>query len=280
QELEIGGSEFVVRMNELEQEIESSRSRRVELEDESLQIHLENQKLQTEITSQQKKLQSMEEEMKSLLIKLESLDNRRNSAMIDLERKLSSSVERKTDEMAEEHRKLLEDQFILLSRRIRVAEQLQVELKEWYRKTKEASKVPAKQVEDLLTSVDSVGLRFEECAANFLNRISKASCEMNFVREWAARRNRAAASVKEELDRVFAELDEKEAEILSFRERLWRSENKVRELEKASEEREDTVLGIMEEKREAIRQLCVWIDYHRARSDYYKKTLSEINTRR
>ena len=35
------------------------------------------------------------------------------------------------------------------------------------------------------------------------------------------------------------------------------------------------MLGMGEEKREAIRQLCVWIDYHRSRSDYLKKILSE-----
>ncbi|KAL0331126.1 UNVERIFIED_CONTAM: COP1-interactive protein 1 [Sesamum angustifolium] len=94
------------------------------------------------------------------------------------------------------------------------------------------------------------------------------------------RKNRALLHVKDDLDCLLAQLDDKEAEILVFREKFWKSENKVRELEKMMKEKEDAMLGFKEEKREAIRQLCVWIDYHRGRSDYYKKMVSEMNTGR
>ncbi|KAK6137351.1 hypothetical protein DH2020_028911 [Rehmannia glutinosa] len=222
----------------------------------------------------------------------------------DLE-KLSKSnfqiVERKVEEMAEEFRKQLEDKYRILSRRIRVAEQLQVENKEWYRKTKESYEQEKKDLKcradrneiefknikdmtltanDVLTSLDGVALKFEECSANFLNRISKASCELKFAKHWAMRKNKAVFHAKDDLDCLLAQLDDKEAEILVFREKVWKSENKVRELEKMVKEKEDAMLGLNEEKREAIRQLCVWIDYHRGRSDYYKKLLSEMNAGR
>ncbi|KAK4389204.1 COP1-interactive protein 1 [Sesamum angolense] len=210
-------------------------------------------------------------------------------------------LERKVDEMTEEFRKQCEDKYRMLSRRIRVAEQLQVENKECYEKTRDSYEQENKDLKervertenslknvkemtltanDMLTSLDSMALKFEECTANFLNRISKASCELKFAKDWAMRKNRALLHVKDDLDCLLAQLDDKEAEILVFREKFWKSENKVRELEKMMKEKEDAMLGFKEEKREAIRQLCVWIDYHRGRSDYYKKMVSEMNTGR
>ncbi|KAI3468643.1 hypothetical protein Pfo_025306 [Paulownia fortunei] len=275
------------------------------------------------------KTKSLAEEVKNLKSKLETLQNERNRLQEELEalqndkkrlqmefekereesslsksqvEKISRSnfqlVERKVEEMAEEFRKQFEDKYRILSRRIRVAEQLQVENKEWYRKTKETyeqenhdlkervdtTEIGLKNVKDMtltandvLTSLDSVALKFEECTANFLNRISKASCELKFAKHWAMRKNKAVLHVKDDLDCLLAQLDDKEAEILVFREKVWKSENKVRELEKMIKEKEDGMLGLKEEKREAIRQLCVWIDYHRGRSDYYKKMLSDMN---
>ncbi|KAL0312492.1 UNVERIFIED_CONTAM: COP1-interactive protein 1 [Sesamum radiatum] len=241
------------------------------------------------------------------LLELEAVVRELKDENADAETKLAYCksnfpvLERKVDEMAEEFRKQCEDKYRMLSRRIRVAEQLQVENKEWYRKTKESYEQENKDLKerlertengvknikevtltanDTLTSLDSMALKFEECTANFLNRISKASCELKFVKDWAMRKNRALVHVKDDLDCLLAQLDDKEAEILVFREKFWKSENKVRELEKMMKEKEDAMLGFKEEKREAIRQLCVWIDYHRARSDYYKKMVSEMNAGR
>ena len=49
----------------------------------------------------------------------------------------------------------------------------------------------------------------------------------------------------------------------------------VGELEKKMKEKEDGMLDLGEEKREVIRQLCLWIDYHRSRYDYLKDILSK-----
>lgn len=37
---------------------------------------------------------------------------------------------------------------------------------------------------------------------------------------------------------------------------------------------EGMLKSLGEEKREAIKQLCVWIDYHRSHSDHLKKLLT------
>ncbi|XP_051119590.1 COP1-interactive protein 1-like [Andrographis paniculata] len=197
------------------------------------------------------------------------------------------AVERKMEETAEEMRKELEAKYRIVSRRIRVAEQVQAESREWWERGREERRREMKEwaegvkrtgleAKEVAARVERVGLRFEERTGNFLNRISKAACEVKYMREWAMRKNRAVAQGRREAEWAAGEMDEKEGEILALRERVWRAENRARELEKAMKKKEERMVGLEEEKREAIRQLCVWIDYHRSRSDYYKKMLSEL----
>lgn len=270
------------------------------------------------IKSSEDEVEALQKERNSLHLELEALQKEKKQLQVELEKEREESsfnksqaekisgtnfqiVDRKVEEMAEEFRKQFEDKYRILSRRIRVAEQLQVENKEWYRKTKESYEQQSKELKeraerteaglkyvkdmtltanDVLISLDSVALRFEESAANFLNRISKASCELKFAKHRAMRKNKALLHVRDDLECILRQLDDKEAEILMFREKVWKSENKVRELEKMIKERDDGMIVLKEEKREAIRQLCVWIDYHRSRSDYYNKMLSEMNAGR
>ncbi|GFZ01289.1 hypothetical protein Acr_14g0009240 [Actinidia rufa] len=172
-----------------------------------------------------------------------------------------------------------------------------VENKDVYRRTKEkyeienkdfkervaSTEVAVKKMKEIslianhmLFGLDAVALKFEQCSGNFLNRISKASCEVLFAKDWVQRKNKALKHVQEDVDCLLAQLDTKEAEVLGLREKVWKLENKVRELEKMVKEKEEGMLGMGEEKREAIRQLCIWIDYHRSRSDYLKKILMEM----
>ncbi|KAL3818259.1 hypothetical protein ACJIZ3_004164 [Penstemon smallii] len=292
------------KISELKMELETLKNDKkqlqIELEKEKQesaisksQMEKKNTELTNKITDQQKNLLELADTMS----KLKDENGQAQTKFADSKTNLAL-VEKKMEEMAEEFRKQFEDKYRIMSRRIRVAEQLHVENKEWYRKTKETyeeeikdlkerlgkSEAGLKNIKDLsltandmLTSLDTVALKFEECTANFLNRISKASCELKFAKDWAMRKNKALLHVKDDLDCLLAQLDDKESEILVFREKVWKTENKVRELEKMVKEKEDGTLGLQEEKREAIRQLCVWIDYHRSRSDYYKKMLFEMN---
>ncbi|KAI3453795.1 hypothetical protein Pfo_010458 [Paulownia fortunei] len=283
--------------NSLQVELEALRNDRkiyhTELEKEKQessisksQMEKKNTELTNKIADQQKTLLELGDAMSKLKVENEKAQIRISDSKSNFQ-----LVERKIDEMADELRKQFEDKYRILSRRIRVAEQLHVENKEWYLKTKKTYEQENKSLKerfrnvndmsltanDLLISLETVALKFEECNANFLNRISKASCELKFAKDWAMRKNKALLHMKDDLDCLLSQLDDKEAEILIFREKVWKSENKMREFEKIIKEKEDGMLGLQEEKREAIRQLCVWIDYHRSRSDYYKKMLSEMN---
>ncbi|GFP86700.1 hypothetical protein PHJA_000813800 [Phtheirospermum japonicum] len=306
---------LLVVKTELEKALSDKENERKKFTDFQNLMSTKTKSLTEEVKSLKSELEIIENEKTRFQKEIETLRNDKSRLQKELEKEKDESflsksqvekfskssfqvVDKKVEDMLEEFRKKLEDQYRILSRRIRVAEQLQVENKEWYRKTKEAyeqqnkdlklraerNEIELKNVKDMtlaandvLTSLDSVALSFEENSANFLNRISKASCELKFAKHWAMRKNKANLHVKDEMDCLLAQLDDKEAEILVFREKVWKSDNKVRELEKMVKEKEDAMLGLKEEKREAIRQLCVWIDYHRGRSDYYMKMLSEMN---
>ncbi|KAL2524967.1 COP1-interactive protein 1 [Abeliophyllum distichum] len=325
QDLELEVKSINTKKSDLEEKM-------VRIYEEVYQSRVENEELQKKIPELQTDISKKENELNKLKNDLDALQSEKNRLKLELETEKQNSVisisnmekknieltkklaeirgehkqqsksniqmaERKIEEMAKEFRKQFEDNLRIMSRRIRVAEQLQAENKDCYSKMKEIYERENKElkerfgkaevglknvkelsltVNDMLNSLDTVGLKFEECTANFLNRISKVSCELKFAKDWVRRKNKAAVHLKDDLNCLLSQMDEKEAEILVFRERVWKSENKVRELEKMNKHNEDGMLVIQEEKREAIRQLCVWIDYHRSRSDYYKKMLTEI----
>lgn len=254
-----------------------------------------NTELTNKIADEQERLTEMDNVVKKLNQELKLVRTQLTES-----RSSYQLAERRIEEMAEEFFKTFEDNLRILSRRIKVSEQLHLENKEVCKRTKEKyeqqnrdlkermlkNEIGLKNMKEMsltayemLSSLDSDALKFEECTANVLNRMSKVSCELKFAKDWIMRKNKAMLHVKDDLDCLLAQLDDKEAEILVFRERVWKSENKIRELEKTIKHQEDAMLVLKEEKREAIRQLCVWIDYHRSRSDYYKKMLCDITAR-
>lgn len=247
-----------------------------------------NNELITKISNQQKTLLELGDIVSKLRV-----DNIKAHPNFQL-------MEAKIEEMAEEFKKQFEDRYRAMNRRIRTAEKLHVDYREWYLNAKEAYKqeIKAEQgkvemglrnikdmsltANDVLISLDSVGLKFEECNASFQNRISKTSCEVNYAKDWVRRKNNAILQVKHDLDDLLCQLDEKEAEILEFRERVWKLEHKLRDADKKMKLKDDGVKELREEKREAIRQLCVWIDYHRCKTDYCMKMMKrmpEMNAR-
>ncbi|KAK4363821.1 hypothetical protein RND71_019062 [Anisodus tanguticus] len=282
-------STLIARISSIQKQLQIAETEKQEFYQSLMQTEKKNTELTIKIAEHEKTLRGMQdvlnkskEEQKQMQIQLE--DSKSNF----------HNTEKKLEEMMEELHKKFEDSLRIFSRRIRVAEQLHIENKEWYQKTRNSYEKENKDLKeknarhemglrgindisltasDMLGSLDGVALKFEECTAHFLNRISKVSCELQFVKDWVMRKNKAMAHVKDDFDCLLAQCDEKEAEILKYREKVWKSENKVRELEKFIKDGEETMLVLKEEKREAIRQLCVWIDYHRSRSDYYKRIL-------
>ncbi|KAG9145162.1 hypothetical protein Leryth_008951 [Lithospermum erythrorhizon] len=272
---ELRKEQSLVKKEQLEKiyELHASLSKR---EDDLSSLHKEYKVLESEQKDSLQKLNEMEKRNHELINKVVDQE-KMLVGMEDMITKLKDNqIQRKIDDIAEEFMKQFEDHLCILSRRIKVAEQLQVEVKEWYTNTRknhaqEKYNVELTNVNDILGSLDGVALKFEECTTNFMNRISNVSCELKFAKDWIMRKKKTMLHIKDDQDCLLAQLDEKEGEILVFRERVWKYEIRERELENMVKEREEYMLGLKEEKREAIRQLCVWIDYHRSRCDYYKE---------
>ncbi|XP_055820374.1 COP1-interactive protein 1-like [Solanum dulcamara] len=289
QQLRTGETENVLLQSHLEKEKHESTHSLTQMEKKNIE-------LTTKITDQEKSLRENEDIIKKL-----NEEHRQMKVRLEDSKSNLQNAERKIEEMTEELRKKFEDGLRILSRRIRVAEQMHLENKEWYQKTRDSYEkenndlkeknarlqVGIRGIKDItltandtLASLDTVALKFEECTGHFFNRMSKVSCELKFVRDWVMRKNKGIVHVQDDLDCLLAQLDDKEAEILVYREKVWKSDNKIRELEKMIKEKDDGMLALKEEKREAIRQLCIWIDYHRSRSVYYQKSLSVFGSRK
>nr|GEX78607.1 COP1-interactive protein 1-like [Tanacetum cinerariifolium] len=249
------------------------------------------------------KIKSLEHKFKSLEIDKRELEEKNDVLAATLEQRdmLVSKINhdakssfrttvKKMGEMVDEFRKKSEDSIRLLSRRIRVAEQLHNETREWHKKTQEkheqdkkdnelafrSIKIITSMVSDALSASETLGLRFTECCEDFTNRVSKVSCEINFVKDWSKIKNGNMAKLKDEFDALIVQLDVKEEEILGSRQKVLKLENKLRDLEKIVKENDEALIVLKEEKREAIRQLCVWIDYHRSQSDSLRKAFCNL----
>ncbi|KAH0705456.1 hypothetical protein KY290_010151 [Solanum tuberosum] len=289
QQLRTEETEKVLLQSQLEKDKHNSYNSLTHMEKKNIE-------LTTKITDQEKSIRENEDIIKKL-----NEEHRQMKIRLEDSKSNLQSAERKIEEMTEDLRKKFEDGLRILSRRIRVAEQMHLENKEWYQKTRDSYEkenndlkeknarlqVGVRGIKDItltandtLASLDTVALKFEECTGHFFNRMSKVSCELKFVKDWVMRKNKAIVHVQDDLDCLLEQLDVKEAEILVYREKVWKSDNKVRELEKMIKEKDDSTLALKEEKREAIRQLCIWIDYHRSRSVYYQKSLSVFGSRK
>ncbi|PWA99217.1 protein Networked (NET), actin-binding (NAB) domain-containing protein [Artemisia annua] len=252
------------------------------------------------------KIKSLEHKFKSLEIDKRELEEKNDVLATTLKQRdmLVSKINhdakssfrttvKEMGEMVDEFRKKSEDSIRLLSRRIRVAEQLHNETREWYKKTQEkhgqdkkdnelafrSIKIITSMVNDALSASETLGLRFTECCEDFTNRVSKVSCEMNFVKDWAKIKNGNMAKLEADFDALVVQLHVKEEEILGSRQKVLKLENKLRDLEKIVKENDEALIVLKEEKREAIRQLCVWIDYHRSQSDSLRKAFCDLVVR-
>ena len=221
------------------------------------------------------------------------------------------------EDLAQEFRKNAEDNIRLLYQRITVAEKIQDENKEIHKKIKErleqenaalgeklaTCEAEFKKLRDSMepgknasTGLNSVVNKLED-DGNSLTRISNVKDELVSTNECDAGRENEIEQLKSNVDLVVAEI-EKENELLrekiltletklseEGKEKLkllkavTELENRVGELEKMEKEKDETLLGREEEKREAIRQLCLLIDYHRRRCDYLKEFISKLTVR-
>ncbi|XP_047309857.1 putative uncharacterized protein DDB_G0280071 [Impatiens glandulifera] len=192
---------------------------------------LELDALRTENNRVHNTIYKMEEENKKTV----SHQNNIIKKLSDENKEVKQLAEMRINETTGELRKNLEDQIRMMSRRIKVAEQLHIENKEAYMKTRDKyskDKTDMIIIEDMMKELNEVGVKFEEFSDDIMKRVSTFSCWTVFAKEWARKKG--------------MEEKEHEEEIMELR-------KKVKEMEKVVNEKEEEISMIGEEKKEAIR---------------------------
>ncbi|CAK7335678.1 unnamed protein product [Dovyalis caffra] len=225
------------------------------------------------------------------------------------------SVERKMEELAENFNMKMENHIRILYQRILVAEQIHAETKDGYKKMKERldqenielnEKTAAFEAElgkirdmllepeeDVFSGAEAILKKFEEDKGNLSSPICRISNELQIAKRWITGTKDEIKRLKHNVDSLTAQLNGKEEKELLLREKVWKLEAKLSKeggeklnsvgqlerkvvyLEQQVKDKEDVLLGLSEEKREAIRQLCVLIDYHRGRYDHLREAISK-----
>ncbi|KAJ8764844.1 hypothetical protein K2173_010309 [Erythroxylum novogranatense] len=236
---------------------------------------------------------------------------------VDLPRLNHHILQRKVEELAESFQMKMENHIRLLSRRIVVAEKIHYETKDGYKKIKDkleqenkelqeksaTFEAQVRKVKDVLlqsennafTVLDTLQRKLEDYNANILSRISRTSNELQFAKNWITGTRNEIEQLKQNAENLTVELHDKRKKELMLTEKMLKLEaklrkdgkstvvsefeRKVKNLEGQLKEKDEILMGLCQEKREAIRQLCMLIDYHCSRYDHLKQAISEMTSR-
>lgn len=274
-----------------------------------ISLEHENDGLTTMLADQHRMLKEQEDTIAKLREEAKESQRLFTGAKINIQ-----ISERKMSDLAEEYRKKLEDNIRVLYRRIRVAEQLHNENRDYLRVMKERfeeenkvlkvkvadSEAKSKHVEasfnpgnQALSALESAASKLD-ADGELMTRISNIANELVDAKNWVTDRNEEIRRLKQRNESLVSQLGCKEDKELLLRGKMLELENekltimksmsqlesKTDELEKHTKEKDDVLLSLGEEKREAIRQLCILIEYHRNDCDYLKGIISKMSVRR
>ncbi|GER57559.1 COP1-interactive protein 1 [Striga asiatica] len=166
-----------------------------------------------------------------------------------------------------EDQKLLEKRISALSASVSVYEEAQA---------KTATEISDK-VNETLMGMDNLGVKFQEDCKHFESRVYDITNKLSVVLKWIDENNIEKDRMKEEICDLVGQLKEKEGietklgfygeERKNLTRVLKEQEEKMGEMERQMKEKDERILSMGEEKKEAIRQLCIWIDHHHHQRD-------------
>ncbi|KAJ6347337.1 hypothetical protein OIU76_003923 [Salix suchowensis] len=245
--------------------------------------------------------------------KYRSLDSPKYRSL-DSPRTNPQSLERKIEELAGSFHMKMENHIRILYQRILVAEQIHAETKDSYKKMKDRldqenieliEKTTAFEAEfrkiremlletgEIFSGAETALKKFYEDNENLSDPIGRISNELQFAKRWITETKDEIKKLKHNVDSLTVQLNGKEEKEFLLREKVWKLEatlskeggeklnsvsqleRKVVYLEQQVKQKEDNLLGVSEEKREAIRQLCMMVDYHRGRYDHLREAISK-----
>ncbi|XP_024004749.1 COP1-interactive protein 1 [Eutrema salsugineum] len=304
----------IAELDSLHMEIETKNANELDDESKKLNIQVYDQKkvvkeqddiirrLSAKIKDQQKLLKEQKDTIDKFSEDLKQ--SKRWSSGSGRDSKLNpNTLEKKMEELAEDFRMKIEDHIRILYRRIHVAEQIHLESKKEYIKTREVAQenrenresliffeTHFKKIKDVWENGYARSMKKLEEAEEHTNRVARLAKEIDSAKIWVSEKKNELETVaakvecreaqesllKEKLSKLEKKLAEEGTEKLSLAKVLSKFEVRIKELEINAKGREVELLSLGEEKREAIRQLCVLVDYHRDRYDELKKSIVKL----
>ncbi|CAL5214918.1 unnamed protein product [Lathyrus oleraceus] len=153
------------------------------------------------------------------------------------------------------------------------------------------------EFEAALKGLDVAAAKLEEHKECVMSNVSKMLCEIQLAKDWIKKMNADMKQLKDNVDCLMGLLSEKEEQELLLRDKVWhleasvskeggeklnmtnavnQLEKKVVKLEKNLKEKDEDLDSLGEKKREAIRQLCLVVEFHRDRCSYLVNLVSNM----
>ncbi|XP_045825708.1 COP1-interactive protein 1 isoform X1 [Trifolium pratense] len=153
------------------------------------------------------------------------------------------------------------------------------------------------EFEAALNGLDAAVAKVEEHRECVVKNVSKMLYEVQFAKDWIKNMNVEMKQLKDNVDCLTTLLNQKEEQGLLLRDKVWnleatvskeggeklnltnavnQLEKKVAKLEKNLKEKDEDLDSLGEKKREAIRQLCLVVEFHRDRCNYLMKLVTNM----
>uniref|UniRef100_A0A3Q7Y4F0 COP1-interactive protein 1-like n=1 Tax=Cicer arietinum TaxID=3827 RepID=A0A3Q7Y4F0_CICAR len=196
-----------------------------------------------ELESQCSKQNDLEEQLRNARCEINTMQKQKSELELQNERSQNEYSET-IQKLAETIDQKMEDNVRVLHQRIDVVEQLNKENKESFKLTKQ---------------------KYEE--------------EVKMLGETMADYEHEIRRFKEKVWKLEADVSKEGGEKMNLMKTVTQFERKIGKLEKKVKEKDEELVSLGEKKREAIRQLCFLVEFHRDRCLYLRDLMLKMNVR-
>ncbi|XP_017407204.2 COP1-interactive protein 1-like [Vigna angularis] len=308
-------AELMARIHELEQEAKSLRTQKGKVEEKIRRSRNEawtqKKDFDDQINAMQQMLDSVRNHNKELEVQLErtrveasqSCSVRIQNHGEDLAEEKECFLARIKDlELELESRSSkqhdLEDRNKELERAMARGVQEISELFIYHEGCEEGATIHAEALQTLVEKLKTRVADQEETINKLTESIEEIGAENRHCKDWIRERNGEVKEMKVKVDGLEMLVGEKEEKELVLKEMVWKLEamvskeageklnlikqvrqleRKVENLERDVKEKDGDLVGLAEKKKEAIRQLCSLVEFHRDRYVYLKDSMPKRN---
>ncbi|KAJ6701830.1 COP1-INTERACTIVE PROTEIN 1 [Salix koriyanagi] len=287
-ELENQKSDFMSQIAEQQRMLDEEEEARKKLNEEHKQVEGWFQECKASLEVAERKVEDMAEEFRKNTGSKDEMVEQLEEMIEDLRRDL----EVKGDEINTlvENVRNIEVTLRLSNQKLRVTEQLLTEKEESSRKAEERHQQEQRVLKERAAILSGIITANNEAYHRMVADISeqvkqffvRTGCSGHEIRRRLQQlqdTKERESALKEMVEQLEVKVRMEGAEKENLTKAISQLEKKLGALEKTLKEKDEGISDLGEEKREAIRQLCVWIEYHRSRYDYLRETLSRMPLR-